>query len=444
MEITNRDFNQDNICGVYPMDVNEELCYRVGRTFSAMFAAEAVVVGLHDCSLVGSQLLDALIEGLVDGGTRVIDLGQCSGVAVSLATVQLASDGGIFIEAADEFKSYCVKLVRRDSIPVNSDTGLKEIREMIAAENFPHQVVVGKKRGFIEKRYKIMKQVKKAVIPAAGLGTRFLPATKATPKEMLPIVDKPTIQYIIEEALASGIEDILIITGRSKRAIEDHFDRSLELELNLEKSGKEAELKMVKDIADIRIHYIRQKEPKGLGHAVLCAKQFIGDEPFAVLLGDDVVDSEVPALKQLIDVYDKTGSSVLGCQEVPQAKVSSYGIVASQPTEDARSFKVTDMVEKPSVEEAPSRLAVLGRYIITPAVFEILEHTAPGRGNEIQLTDALKVLAKQEGMYAYNFEGRRYDVGDKQGFLEATVEMALKRPELRDKFMEYLKGIVAE
>lgn len=289
-----------------------------------------------------------------------------------------------------------------------------------------------------------MKQVKKAVIPAAGLGTRFLPATKATPKEMLPIVDKPTIQYIIEEALASGIEDILIITGRSKRAIEDHFDRSLELELNLEKSGKEAELKMVKDIADIRIHYIRQKEPKGLGHAVLCAKQFIGDEPFAVLLGDDVVDSEVPALKQLIDVYDKTGSSVLGCQEVPQAKVSSYGIVASQPTEDARSFKVTDMVEKPSVEEAPSRLAVLGRYIITPAVFEILEHTAPGRGNEIQLTDALKVLAKQEGMYAYNFEGRRYDVGDKQGFLEATVEMALKRPELRDKFMEYLKGIVAE
>lgn len=287
-----------------------------------------------------------------------------------------------------------------------------------------------------------MKQVKKAVIPAAGLGTRFLPATKATPKEMLPIVDKPTIQYIIEEALASGIEDILIITGRSKRAIEDHFDRSLELELNLEKSGKAKELQMVKDIADIRIHYIRQKEPKGLGHAVLCAKQFIGDEPFAVLLGDDVVDSEVPALKQLINVYDNTGASVLGCQEVPENKVSSYGIVDSHPTENKRTFTVTDMVEKPPVEEAPSRLAVLGRYIITPAIFEILEHTAPGRGNEIQLTDALKVLAKQEGMYAYNFEGRRYDVGDKQGFLEATVEMALKRPELRDKFMEYLKGIV--
>lgn len=289
-----------------------------------------------------------------------------------------------------------------------------------------------------------MQKVRKAVIPAAGLGTRFLPATKATPKEMLPIVDKPTIQYIVEEALASGIEEILIITGRSKRAIEDHFDRSIELELNLEASGKTAELEMVKEISGIRIHYTRQKEPRGLGHAILCAKQFVGDEPFAVLLGDDVVDGKVPALKQLIDVYDKTGASVLGVQEVPQEKVSSYGIVDSQPTEEARTFTVRDMVEKPALAEAPSRLAVLGRYVITPQVFDVLEQTPPGRGNEIQLTDALKVLAKQQAMYAYNFEGRRYDVGDKQGFLEATVEMALKRPDLRDKFLAYLKEIVAK
>lgn len=289
-----------------------------------------------------------------------------------------------------------------------------------------------------------MQKVRKAVIPAAGLGTRFLPATKATPKEMLPIVDKPTIQYIVEEALASGIEEILIITGRSKRAIEDHFDRSIELELNLEASGKTAELEMVKEISGVRIHYIRQKEPRGLGHAILCAKQFVGDEPFAVLLGDDVVDAQVPALKQLINVYDKTGASVLGVQEVPLEKVSSYGIVDSQPTEEARTFTVSDMVEKPAVAEAPSRLAVLGRYVITPEVFDILEQTPPGRGNEIQLTDALKVLAKEQAMYAYNFEGRRYDVGDKQGFLEATVEMALKRPDLREKFLAYLKDIVAK
>lgn len=290
----------------------------------------------------------------------------------------------------------------------------------------------------------MFKPVRKAVIPAAGLGTRFLPATKATPKEMLPIVDKPTIQYIIEEALASGIEDILIITGRSKRAIEDHFDRSIELELNLEASGKTKELELVRKISDIRIHYIRQKEPRGLGHAILCAKHFVGDEPFAVLLGDDVVDSQVPALKQLIDVYDKTGASVLGVQEVPQEKVSAYGIVAGEPTGEARTVKVNDMVEKPAVEEAPSRLAVLGRYVITPEIFPILEKTEPGRGNEIQLTDALKVLAKEQPMYAYDFVGRRYDVGDKHGFLEATVEMALKRPELRDKFLTYLQGIVAK
>lgn len=290
----------------------------------------------------------------------------------------------------------------------------------------------------------MIKPVRKAVIPAAGLGTRFLPATKATPKEMLPIVDKPTIQYIVEEALAVGIEDILVITGRSKRAIEDHFDRSIELEMNLKEHGKEKELEVVRKISDIRIHYIRQKEPRGLGHAILCAQQFIGDEPFAVLLGDDVVDAKVPALKQLIDVYEKTGSSVLGVQEVPLEKVSSYGIVASHATDEPRTFTVSDMVEKPAVEDAPSRLAVLGRYVINPEIFAILEKTEPGRGGEIQLTDALKVLAEQQTMYAYNFEGRRYDVGDKQGFLEATVEMALKRPDLRDKFLTYLQGIVAK
>ena len=288
-----------------------------------------------------------------------------------------------------------------------------------------------------------MQKVTKAVIPAAGLGTRFLPATKACPKEMLPIVDKPTIQYIIEEALASGIKDILIITGHNKRSIEDHFDYNPELELNLREHGKEELLAMVKEIGDINLHYIRQKEPKGLGHAILCAKSFVGNEPFAVLLGDDVVyNEEKPCMQQLLDVYDTTGASVLGCQTVPQEKVSSYGIVASEATEDARIFKVNDMVEKPAVEEAPSRLAVLGRYVITPEIFAILEQTAPGRGGEIQLTDALTVLAKEQAMYAYDFVGRRYDVGDKQGYLEATVEYALRRPELREKFLRYLQEIM--
>ena len=288
-----------------------------------------------------------------------------------------------------------------------------------------------------------MQKVTKAVIPAAGLGTRFLPATKACPKEMLPIVDKPTIQYIIEEALASGIKDILIITGHNKRSIEDHFDYNPELELNLREHGKDELLAMVKEIGDINLHYIRQKEPKGLGHAILCAKSFVGNEPFAVLLGDDVVyNEEKPCLQQLLDVYDATGASVLGCQTVPQEKVSSYGIVASEATEDARIFKVNDMVEKTAVEEAPSRLAVLGRYVITPEIFAILEQIAPGRGGEIQLTDALKVLATEQAMYAYDFVGRRYDVGDKQGYLEATVEYALRRPELREKFLRYLHEIM--
>lgn len=289
------------------------------------------------------------------------------------------------------------------------------------------------------------KKITRAVIPAAGLGTRFLPATKATPKEMLPIVDKPTIQYIVEEALASGIEDILIITGRSKRAIEDHFDRSIELELNLEEKKKDELLRMVRSISDIRVHYIRQKEPRGLGHAILCAKQFIGNEPFAVMLGDDVVyNPEQPALRQLMSVYEKTGASVLGVQKVPHEKVSSYGVVAVQGTEDPRLFAVADMVEKPPVEEAPSDYAVLGRYVITPEIFSILEHTEPGAGNEIQLTDGLRALGKIQPMYAYDFAGRRYDVGDKEGFLEATVEYALRDAELKDGFLQYLKGIVAQ
>ena len=288
-----------------------------------------------------------------------------------------------------------------------------------------------------------MSKITKAVIPAAGLGTRFLPATKACPKEMLPIVDKPTIQYIIEEALASGITDILIISGRNKRSIEDHFDRSPELEMNLEEGGKDELLQMVKNIANVNIHYVRQKEPKGLGHAILCAKAFVGNEPFAVLLGDDVVyNEEYPCLKQLMDVYDVKGGSVLGCQTVPLEKVSAYGIVASEATADERIFKVNDMVEKPLIDEAPSRLAVLGRYVITPEIFEILENTAPGRGGEIQLTDALKVLAQHQDMYAYDFIGKRYDVGDKFGYLQATVEYALRRDDLKDKFVAYLKKLV--
>lgn len=287
-------------------------------------------------------------------------------------------------------------------------------------------------------------RVRKAVIPAAGLGTRFLPATKAQPKEMLPIVDKPTIQYIIEEAIASGIEEFLIVTGRSKRSIEDHFDRSLELELSLEQNRKDDLLQMVREISDISIHYIRQKEPLGLGHAILCAKHFVGSEPFAVLLGDDIVDCPKPCLKQLIDVYNATGSNVLGVQEVPKEKVSSYGIIEPKEKFGERTWSVRDMVEKPAIAEAPSQLAVLGRYIIMPEIFEILENTKPGRGGEIQLTDALKELVKSQKILAYNFEGRRYDVGDKQGFLEATVEQALKKPELRDKFLAYLKDIVAK
>ncbi|MDY6012189.1 UTP--glucose-1-phosphate uridylyltransferase GalU [Clostridium sp.] len=283
-------------------------------------------------------------------------------------------------------------------------------------------------------------KVKKAIIPAAGLGTRFLPATKAQPKEMLPIVDKPTIQYIIEEAVASGIEEILIITGRNKKSIEDHFDRSVELEMELEKAHKDKLLEIVKDISEmVDIHYIRQKEPRGLGHAIHCAKTFVGNEPFAVLLGDDVVDSEKPCLKQLMDCFDEYKTSILGVQSVPKEDVSKYGIVDGIHIED-RVYKVKDLIEKPSEEEAPTNVAILGRYIITPQIFEILENTAPGKGNEIQLTDALKTLISQEAMYAYEFEGRRYDVGDKFGFLQATIEFGLKKDELRPQLLDYLEN----
>ena len=281
-------------------------------------------------------------------------------------------------------------------------------------------------------------KVHKAIIPAAGLGTRFLPATKAQPKEMLPIVDKPALQFIIEEAVASGIEEILIITGRNKKSIEDHFDKSVELELVLEAKGQLDLLKEVRKISDmVNIHYIRQKEPKGLGHAIHCAKSFIGDEPFAVLLGDDIVHSDKPCLKQMLEVYDEYKTSVLGVQAVADEDVCKYGIVEGKLIED-RVYKVKSLVEKPSLETAPSNIAVLGRYIINPVIFEILETTAPGKGGEIQLTDALKVLAQREAMYAYDFIGKRYDIGDKQGFLEATVDFALAREDLREDFFAYL------
>lgn len=290
-----------------------------------------------------------------------------------------------------------------------------------------------------------MSVIKKAIIPAAGLGTRFLPATKAQPKEMLPIVDKPTIQYIIEEAISSGIETILIVTGRGKRAIEDHFDRSYELEEELLRNGKEKLYKMVDDIANlVDICYIRQKSPKGLGHAIYCGKSFIGNEPFAVLLGDDVVVNKgKPALAQLIGEYEKIKKTILGVQRVDEDLVSKYGIVNPNSVKGKLSH-VKNLVEKPNKKKAPSNIAILGRYIITPKIFEILENTKPGIGGEIQLTDALNILASKEDMYAYEFEGKRYDVGSKIGFLKATVEFALDRDDLKDEFLEYLKYIIEE
>ena len=284
-------------------------------------------------------------------------------------------------------------------------------------------------------------KIKKAVIPAAGMGTRFLPATKAQPKEMLPIVDKPTIQYVIEEAAEAGIEDILIITGRNKRAIEDHFDRSIELEIMLKEKNKDDELQKIMQISELaNIFYIRQKEPLGLGHAVLCARQFIGNEPFAVLLGDDVVHAKVPCIGQMAEIYSQKGQSVLGVQRVGWDNVHKYGIVDAGG-ENGPLVRVKQLTEKPGREEARSDLAVLGRYIIDPEIFAILEATDPGSGGEIQLTDALNVLASRQPVWAYTFEGRRYDVGDRLGFLEATIEYALRREDLASDLKAFIKSL---
>ena len=284
-------------------------------------------------------------------------------------------------------------------------------------------------------------KVRKAVIPAAGLGTRFLPATKSQPKEMLPIVDKPTIQYIIEEAAAAGVEDIIVVTGRNKRSIEDHFDRSIELELELERKGKDELLQMVKAIPVIaNIHFIRQKQPLGLGHAVLTASHFIGDEPFAVLLGDDVVVARKPVLQQMVEVFNEYKTSILGVQEVADSVVHKYGIVDGRHVDEG-IYKVKDLVEKPALEVAPSRIAILGRYILTPSIFSYLETQEPGAGGEIQLTDGLKRLAQNEAMYAYIFKGHRYDVGTKIGFLQANIEFALRNPEVTDDLKNYLDAL---
>jgi UTP--glucose-1-phosphate uridylyltransferase len=290
-----------------------------------------------------------------------------------------------------------------------------------------------------------MQKVRKAIIPAAGLGTRFLPATKAQPKEMLPIVDKPTIQYIIEEAVASGIEDIIIVTGRGKRAIEDHFDKSYELEETLAKKGKYDMLEEAQGISKLaNIHYIRQKEPLGLGHAISCASRFIGDEPFAVLLGDDIVHSpEKPCLKQLVDVYERYNSSVIGVQEVPEQDVSKYGVISiNQKGIENGVYHINDLVEKPKQEEAPSNYAIMGRYVLRPEIFEILETQKPGAGGEIQLTDAIKTLNQLQMVVGYEFEGKRHDVGDKFGFVKATVEFALERDDLKPQVMEYLRTVL--
>lgn len=291
-----------------------------------------------------------------------------------------------------------------------------------------------------------MQKIRKAVIPAAGFGTRFLPETKAMPKEMLPIVDKPTIQYIVEEIKASGIEQILIISGHAKRAIEDHFDSSPELEQHLYESGKMDLLKEVRQVASVKIHYTRQQYMRGLGDAILCAKEFMDGEPFGVILGDDVVysGSGEPALKQLISQYDKTGGTIIGCQLVRPEQVSSYGIINGTPTDNPDLLKVKDMIEKPSIEEAPSRFAALGRYVITPEVFKILEQTKPGKGGEIQLTDALRVMTKNGNVYAYNFKGKRYDTGNKLGYLKATVEFALRRDDIGPEFRQYLKSLLLD
>jgi UTP--glucose-1-phosphate uridylyltransferase len=288
-------------------------------------------------------------------------------------------------------------------------------------------------------------KVRKAVFPAAGLGTRFLPATKAQPKEMLPLVDKPIIQYGVEEALAAGCDQIIIVTGRGKQAIEDHFDVSYELEMMLESRGKKDLLEIVRHISDmIHIAYVRQKEALGLGHAVLTARELVGDEPFAVLLADDVIDGEVPCLRQLMDVFEETQCSVLATQVIEGEAISSYGVLKTKAADerfDGRLFEITDMVEKPKLKDAPSNLAVIGRYVLTPTIFETLSEIEPGAGGELQLTDGLKKLLQKEKVYGYVFEGKRHDAGDKLGFLKATVEFALKRPDLGGPLREYLKSL---
>ncbi|MBZ5597533.1 MAG: UTP--glucose-1-phosphate uridylyltransferase GalU [Acidobacteriia bacterium] len=288
-------------------------------------------------------------------------------------------------------------------------------------------------------------KVRKAVFPAAGLGTRFLPATKAQPKEMLPLVDKPIIQYGVEEALAAGCDQIIIITGRGKQAIEDHFDVSYELERMLEERGKTELLNIVRDISDmIHVAYVRQKEALGLGHAVLMARELVGNEPFAVLLADDVIDAETPCLKQMMDVFEQTQCSVLAAQMIEGAAISAYGVLKVKPADkrfDGRLYEIEDMVEKPKPADAPSNIAVIGRYILTPAVFETLSQIKAGVGGELQLTDGLRALLKKEKVYGYVFEGKRHDTGDKLGFLKATVEFALKRPDLGEPLRQYLKSL---
>lgn len=285
-----------------------------------------------------------------------------------------------------------------------------------------------------------MSKVKKAIIPAAGLGTRFLPATKAMPKEMLPIVDKPTIQYIIEEAIESGIEDIIIVTGKGKRAIEDHFDKNFELEETLLKKGKLDLLEKVKE-SEIDIHYIRQKEPKGLGHAVWSARKFIGNEPFAVLLGDDIVRADKPGLKQLIDEYDKTQKSIIGVQTVPDGETNRYGII--DPLEqEGRLYKVSNFVEKPELGQEPSNLAIMGRYVLNPEIMDFLGQHKIGASNEIQLTDAIQMLNEHQSVFAYDFEGSRYDVGEIKGFIKTTIEMTLEREELKDELLDFMKQVI--
>ena len=289
-------------------------------------------------------------------------------------------------------------------------------------------------------------RVRKAVFPAAGLGTRFLPATKAQPKEMLPLVDKPLIQYGVEEAMYSGVQNIIIVTGRGKSAIEDHFDVSFELEHLLESKSKKDLLNIVRNVSDmINVAYVRQKEAMGLGHAVLRARELVGPEPFAVILSDDIIDSETPALRQLLDVYEFFGASVIALMEVPRESISAYGVVDAEPVSHNgsrdRLFRIRNMVEKPRAEDAPSNLAIIGRYVLTPEIFDAIDSIEPGSGGEIQLTDALKYLLRNRPIYGYRFEGTRYDAGDKLGFLKATVEYALKRPDLGAQFKEYLKTL---